>query len=480
MEYRVRKRNVSNPRRWPRSAEEVLPDATIRRFLLRAGFRSSSDRAAAEVRRHVCDFFRRIVGCMVTMMQHDNRRSFRLIDVQRACEHFGIRMYGYDDMCLLAAGRVCGPEAYHVTELVECSTMFSRPQQEDDEPDTEPSARFKKTNFAVNYSTWKEDFDGEMSEPSEWACSDDSDTASDGDEEDMGMETVASRPWHSGPTDDEQFISSLQDAQDVVDAKLLCKEPEAEELECEAPPGQGYLSDYDDIHEPAYISRQQADEQHEDAQWNTIGELHVVESDEDGGLAQLQDPSGDSNLYVIARQDFFEVFRTLLNHSLKLGELQISAVALSALHNATEQCLHRSLTEGSLHFQLKAILREQEHVSLTLQLDSELQMQREKVNELCKTIADNKAAFKAKELAMQQQIIKLKQQLQGVEDVRMQTPPSWKKSTGKRKATSKSTQVVRTGKGSSKSSSGSTSIVGALRSRGQNFAGTKKAKLTPL
>ncbi|KAG6975930.1 hypothetical protein JG688_00001858 [Phytophthora aleatoria] len=466
MEYRVRKRDVNGACRLPRSLEEALPDTVVRRFLLRAGFRSSSDRAADEVRRHVSDFFRRIVGCMVVMMQHDERRSFRLVDVKRACEHFGIRMYGYDDMCLLAAGRVCGPEAFHVTELVECNSLFSRPLDASDEPDTEPGARYKKTDFVANYTAWREEM-GEMedqvSEPSEWSYSD-----SDTETEDQDMDTDASQPWQP---DEEKFMASLENAQELVDEKLL-QEPEDEG---ENQPGQGYYSDYDDSYEPEYLERQRAHEEDEDAQWNKVGQLNVLQHDEDSDPGELQDFGGSLNLYVVSRQEFLRVFRTLLNLTLNMGELQISSVALSGLHNATEQCLHRSLTEGSLHYQLSAILNEQELSNSTNQLEMELQMQREKVNELCETIAANKATFKAKELAMQQQIEQLKKQLLGQQDVQMETSPILKKkSSGKRKATSKKTHTVR--KGLSKSSNGFTSVVGALRSRGQNHAGTKKVK----
>ncbi|ETM36083.1 hypothetical protein, variant 1 [Phytophthora nicotianae] len=469
MEYRVRKRDVNGAGRLPRSLEEVLPDAVVRRFLVRAGFRSSSDRAAAEVRRHVSDFFRRIVGCMVVMMQHDGRRSFRLVDVKRACEHFGIRMYGYDDICLLAAGRVCGSEAFHVTELVECSSLFSRPIDASDEPDTEPGAHYKKTDFVANYTAWREEM-GEMndqvSEPSEWSYSD-----SDTETEDQDMDTDTSQPWQP---DEEKFMASLQNAQELVDEKLL--HPEDEDAEDQ--PGQGYYSDYDDSYEPEYLERQRAYEVDEDARWNKVGQLHVLQNDEDSDPAELQDFGGSPNLYIITRQEFLRVFRTLLNLTLNLGELQISSVALSALHNATEQCLHRSLTEGSLHYQLAAILKEQEHANSTNQLELELQMQREKVNELCETIAANKAAFKAKELAMQQQIEQLKKQLLG-HDVQMETSPilKKKKSPGKRKATtSKKNHTVR--KGLSKSSNGSTSVVGALRSRSQNHSESKKVKVS--
>ncbi|KAK1932524.1 hypothetical protein P3T76_012108 [Phytophthora citrophthora] len=470
MEYRVRKRDVDGAGRLPRSLEEVLPDALVRRFLLRAGFRSSSSRAATEVRRHLSDFFRRLVGCMVVMMHHDGRRSFRLIDVKRACEHFGIRLYGYDDMCLLAAGRVCGPEAYHVTELVECNSLFSRPLNASDEPDTEPGARYKKTDFVANYTAWKEEMEGadaDVSEPSEWSFSG-SDTESEADDD---MDTESSQPWQP---DEEEFMASLKNAQEIVDEKLL-QEPEAEN---ENQPGQGYYSDYDDSYEPEYLSEQRTREEDEDAQWSSVGELQVLQSDEDSDPAELQDFNDSSNLYVISRQEFLSVFRSLLHLSLRMGELQISSVALSALHNATEQCLHRSLTEGSLHYQLAAILKEQEHLSSTSQLESELQMQREKVNELCETIAANKAAFKAKELAMQQQIEQLKKQLLGQHDVQMDSSPRLKKkkSPGKRKPTSKKTHTVR--KGLSKTSNGSTSVVGALRSRGQNHSGTKKLKVS--
>ncbi|EGZ26122.1 hypothetical protein PHYSODRAFT_258563 [Phytophthora sojae] len=471
MEYRVRKRDVSGAGRLPRTLEEALPDAAVRRFLLRAGFRSSSDRAAAEVRRHVSDFFRRIVGCMVVMMQHDGRRSFRLVDVKRACEHFGIRMYGYDDMCLLAAGRASGPEAFHVTELVECNSFYSRSVDTPEEPDTEPGARYKKTDFVANYTSWRDemgDAGDDMSDSSEWAFSD-SDSNSEGGH-DMDMET--SQPWQP---DEEKFLGSLRDAQELVDEKLL-QQPEDEETD-ENQPGQGYYSDYDDGYEPEYTEKQLEQEEDEDAKWNKDGHLHVLESDEDSDPTELQEFSGSPNLYVISRQEFLRLFRALLNISLRMGELQISSVALSALHNATEQCLHRSLTEGSLHYQLAAILKEQEQANSRIQLESELQMQREKVNELCETIAANKAAFKAKELSMQRQIEQLKKQLQGQHGVQMETSPSLKKkSSGKRKATSKSTHSVR--KGLSKSSNGSTSVVGALRSRGLNNSGSKKLKVT--
>ncbi|KAE9023787.1 hypothetical protein PF010_g645 [Phytophthora fragariae] len=450
MEYRVRKRDVSGAARLPRSLEDALPDAVVRRFLLRAGFRSSSDRAAAEVRRHVSDFFRRIVGCMVVMMQHDGRRSFRLVDVKRACEHFGIRMYGYDDMCLLAAGRASGPEAFHVTELVECNSLFSRPVEAPAEPDTEPGARYKKTEFVANYTSWRDemgDADDDMSDSSEWAFSD-SDSDSEGGH-DMDMET--SQSWQP---DEEKFLASLRDVQEFVDEKLL-QQPEDEEAD-ENQPGQGYYSDYDDSYEPEYLENQIEREEDEDAKWNKVGHLHVLQSDADSDPAELLEFSGSPNLYVISRQEFLRLFRGLLNLTLRMGELQISSVALSALHNATEQCLHRSLTEGSLHYQLAAILKEQEQANSRIQMESELQMQREKVNELCETIAANKAAFKAKELAMQQQIEQLKKQLQGQNGVQMETSPSLKKkSPGKRKATR-----------------------GALRSRGLNNSGSKKLKVT--
>ncbi|KAL4110643.1 hypothetical protein PRIC1_002334 [Phytophthora ramorum] len=461
MEYRVRKRDVGNAGRLPRSLEEALPDAVVRRFLLRAGFRSSSARAAAEVRRHISEFFHRLVGCMVIMIQHDGRRSFRLIDVKRACEHFGIRLYGYDDMCMLAAGRVCGPETYHVTELVECNSFFSRSVDAPEEPDTEPGARYRKTDFVANYATWKDDMGevDDVSESSEWSFSD-SDTESEG-AQDMDADT-----WQP---DEEKFMASLRDAQELTDGKLLDAVPEGEE---EDQPGQGYYSDFNDSYEPKYMQEKQAHEEGEDSQWNKMGDVHVLQSD---GLSELQNFNGSPNLYVISRQNFLRVFRTLLNLTLRLGEMEISSVALSALHNVTEQCLHRSLTEGSLHYQLAAILKDQEHVNSTTQLESELQMQCKKVNELCETIAANKAAFKAKELAMQKQIEQLKKQLLGQNDVQMESPPSLKKKTaGKRKPTSKKPQNVR--KGLSKSSNGSTSVVGALRSR-QNSSGTKKMKV---
>lgn len=460
MEYCVRKRDVNGTGRLPRSIEEALPDAIVRRFLLRAGFRSSSDRAVTEVRCHVHDFFRRIVGCMVVMMQHDRRRSFRLIDVKRACEHYGIRMYGYDDMCLLAAGRLCGPEAFHVTELVECNSLFSRSVGDFNEPDTEPGARFKKIDFVANYASWNEEMEDNVSEVSEWELSD-SDSESD-------MDTGNSQPWKP---DENKFLASLQTAQELVDEKLL---QQNEDDDADNQPGQGYYSDYDDNCEPEYIENQRAHEASEDARWNKVGELHKLQNEDDKDIAELQEFGGSPNLYVISRQEFIRLFRSLMNLSFHMGELQISSVALSALHNATEQCLHRSLTEGSLRYQLAAILEEQEHIKYANELELELQMQREKVNELCETIAANKAAFKAKNLAMQRQIEQLKKQLSGKHEMHVETSSLKKKSPGKRKAGSKKTQSI--GKGLSKTPNNATSVAGALRSRGQNQSGIKKVK----
>uniref|UniRef100_M4BWA8 Uncharacterized protein n=1 Tax=Hyaloperonospora arabidopsidis (strain Emoy2) TaxID=559515 RepID=M4BWA8_HYAAE len=474
MEYRVRKRNVIGAGRLPRSLEEVLPNATVRRFLLRAGFRSSSDRAAAEVRRHVRDFFRRVVGCMVVMMQHDGRHSFRLIDVKRACEHFGIRMYGYDDICLLAARRACGPEVYHVTELVESHSLFSRPVDAPEEPDTEPGACYTKTDFVANFSSWKEDAgetEDDASELSEWSFSDSE--CELGEEEGVDVK-MSHQSWLS---EEEEFLASLRDAQELVDKKLT-QEPEGEEGDDdEDQPGQGYYSDYDDSYEPEVVKRQQTHDEDEDLQWNKDGELHVLQEREDSDPAELRSFRENANLYVISRQEFLRVYRTLLGLTMSLGELQISSVALSALHNATEQCLHRSLTEGSLHYQLVAILKEQERDHSVSRLESELHLQRKKVNELCAIIAANKNAFKAKELAMQQQIEQLEKQLQGQpHDVKMQSRSSSKKvSTTKRKATSKKPLNAR--KGLSNSSNGSaSSVVGVLRSRDQNNSGAKKRK----
>ncbi|CAI5733116.1 unnamed protein product [Hyaloperonospora brassicae] len=484
MEYRVRKRNVSGAGRLPRSLEEVLPDATVRRFLLRAGFRSSSARASAEVRRHVSDFFRRIVGCMVVMMQHDGRRSFRLIDVKRACEHFGIRMYGYDDVCLLAARRACGPEVFHVTELVEGHSLYSRARDARDEPDTEPGAGYRKTNFVANFASWQRDAcaDDDKSDLSDWSFSDSDEEQRDVADRKAGHERRLS--------EEEQFLASLRDAQDTVDDKLL-HDAEADDTDDERPPGQGYYSDYDDGDEPAVAKQQRLHDDDEDAQWTKAGDLYVLPEREDSGPAELQRFRDPSQLYVIARQEFLRVFRTLLGVTLRLGELPITSVALSALHNATEQCLHRSLTEGSLHYQLVAILKEQERVHAVSRLEAELHVQREKVNELCAIIAANKQAFEAKELAMQQQIEQLEKQRHGRQhddDVKMETPPSRKQKTTKqqqhtltkRKATSKKSLHARKGLSNSSNGSASSSVVGALRSRDPNSSGTTKKRKASL
>ncbi|TDH73064.1 hypothetical protein CCR75_009051 [Bremia lactucae] len=469
MEYRVRKRDIHGADRLPRSLEEALPDAVVRRFLLRAGFCSSSDRAVTKVRRHVSDFFRRIVSCMVVMMQHDGRRSFRLIDVKRACEHFGIRMYGYDDMCLLAAGRLCGPEAFHVTELVECNSLFGRPNGMSNEPDTEPGAFYKRTDFVANYMSWKRELgetDDQVSESSDWAFSD-SDTESQGDQ-DVDMDT--SQPWQP---DEDKFVASLQDAQELVDERLLHP---AEDEEAEGETGQGYFSDFDSSNEPSYVTTQKVFDADEDAQWKKVGNLHTLQNDEDCYPAKLQGFGGSLNVYVIPRQEFSRIFGALLHLTLNIGELQITSVALSALHNATEQCLHRSLTEGSLHYQLTAILENQNYTDKTNWLESELQMHRDKVNQLCKTIAANKEAFKAKELALQRQIEQLRNQLLGQHKENSESPKLKKKSPSKRKAISKVNCTM--DKGLPKTSISSASVVGALHLRSQNQLESKKAKFS--
>ncbi|CEG44330.1 Histone-fold [Plasmopara halstedii] len=446
MEYRVRKRDANGTGRLPRSLEEAIPDAVVRRFLLRAGFRSSSDRANTEVRRHVNEFFHRIVGCMVVMMQHDRRRSFRLIDVKRACEHFGIRMYGYDDMCLLAARRFCGPEVFHVTELVECNSLYSRPAGTFNEPDTEPGAQFHKTDFLANYTSWKEetgDIDDNVSELSEWEFS-------DSDSESQGSQNMDTGTSQSSQPDEEKFMTSLQAAQQLVDEKLLLNN---EDEDADFQPGQGYYSDYDDGFEPNYMKKQRAYDKNEEALWIQVGELYVLQNDRDSDIVEMQDFVSGPNFYVISRQEYIRLFRSLMSLTLNMGELQISSVALSALHNATEQCLHRSLTEGSLRYQLAAILMEQEQMNYTNQLEKELQIQHEKVNELCEIIAVNKAAVKAKELAMQRQIDQLTKQISSIQETHLNDSTS-KKLLKKRKTGS------------------------ALRSRCQNQLGTKKAKIS--
>ncbi|TYZ62481.1 hypothetical protein PybrP1_001983 [[Pythium] brassicae (nom. inval.)] len=432
MEYRVRRRSAV-PRR-PHTDEPAVSDAIVRRFLLRAGFRLSSDRAVEHTRQHLGDFLEKVVHTMRVLLDHDRRARFRLADVVTACQMHGIRLYGYDDVCRLESA--VGWETYHVTEMVESCTAFGGPEQWDDEPDVEPGVRFSKTDFVANYLAFAEAQDEAASDDddSEWSWYGESDAESDsGDECEEEEDTVDDSENSACGSDDEdvemgfvgaidnnkthvaperqlleqpsKFIQSLRAAQDMVDTHLLRSSDEKDdEMDEDSPIGQGYSSDCDDG-DAAMAAKLAAKVQTEDELWKSSNNLRVVdESKAEQSLEAMA--SVDENEYVMPRHAFAAFFRSVMVRY----EANISTVALSALHNASEQYLHRALTEGVLSYQLKEIVREDE-AAVEIDLQVQLQQEREKVTAQEQTIADLKTALKAKETEMQRQIAQLQRQL---------------------------------------------------------------------
>lgn len=511
-QYRVRVRSAGDEAMG--GPEAALTDALVRRFLLRAGFLTSSARAEREAREFAVAFLHRLSRNMLALAQHDRRAGFRLHDVLRACKHFGLTIYGYDDLVALPSPDRGGhDQVFHVTELVECATTFSRAQSSHGEPDLEPAhgpRRHQRTDFVANYASWERDDDDEGSDPelSDWSCFSDSemeDVDSDSDEQSdcqqqqqerkqspwrVSAAGRAMRPWHRGKTDEDKFVDALRSAQQVVDAELAVEhEPETEDMEPDAPLGQGYHSDCDDNQEHRLRSRRRRAVVDEDSLWDTAGEIHDVDS----ARAPAASFENDGNQYVMPRASFAALFQAVLRESMHVGELSISAVALSALHNTTEQYLHRALSEeGSLRYKLQAILMEHEFVRATTHLQAQLQAERDQVLVHAQAVSDLQAALTAKDLEMQEQIARLQRQVAAAtakqpaesSDVEMRTPTpkKRKKSPGKqRKVSSKaSAQVVRKDKSPPQPARASQSLVGSLRSRLQDLSRSKKARVNPV
>lgn len=487
----MRRRNTNG--RVPSGREEIITDALIRRFLLRAGFRTSSENAVTRTRQHLNDFLMKMVETMYPLVSLGGRMNFCLGDVVNACRFHGIRLYGYDDVCNLEAVSG-GMESYHVTEMVESRTTFGGPDTWNDEPDVEPGARFKKTDFVANYNAFNEGDDEEEEsdrDDSEWSWYGESDADSDSEAEDEDVEMDSDnnsssnvKPWQEWPQIGNRFIESLKAAQELVDEQLLQTDSNDSDSEDDAAQGQGYFSDYDEVQEPAISVMQKEAVRKEDQLWSLDNNLHEIDEDNAEEVLDAIMSNDDGDQYMIPRQEFTRLFRSMLSN-----HIQISSVALSALHNVSEQYLHRELTQGVFSYQLQAVILE-ENAAQENDIQEQLQQEREKVNEREQKIADLEAAFKAKEIEMQLQIAQLQHQLlvqqQSSEDISMQTPtrtPRKRKSPGKRKLTptgnSKRIEVVR--KEVVKSSTSSKSIVGPLRSKIQNYAlRSKKIKANPV
>lgn len=531
MEYRVRRRYDAQhapisqaQRRLPRP--DPISDALVRRFLLRAGFRASTNDAVAHVRQYTTELLEKLLESMVAFMAHDRCMRFRLVHVMNACRVHGIRLYGFDDVCELEHHGAI--ESYHVTEMVEMNTAFGGPEQQDDEPDIEPGARFSKTDFVANYTARMAEYedndsdDGDENDDSEWSWYGESDADSDSDsdseceiervdddnqvetEEDVEMDSDAHerelKPWQR-PLRENQFIESLKVAQGIVDDQLVCtdgSDDDDADDDANAPQGQGYDSDRDATRESAAAFRYTQAIEREDALWDTSRSIHEVGDDFAAHILDAIQAGANTQQYVMSRQ----AFATLLRSTMDRYSYEISSVALSALHNATEQQLHHALTGSVLGHELQAMIRKAQTAQQQLELEAALAMEREKVTERDHTIAELTAALKAKELAMQHQIAQLQQQLstqqhssnnnnnEDDDDVQMQTPtrtpkkptPKKRKSPGKRKVTASSThgEVVRK-ETTPKPSIRSKSLVGSLRSKIQDYAlRTKKVRVNPM
>lgn len=496
MEYRVRRRTASQ--RWPR-ADDGVSDALVRRFLLRAGFRVSSDRAVAHTRQHLAGFVGAVADTMSALAPYHNCMRFNVSHVIAACRVHGIRLYGYDDVCTLENGARFEP--YHVTEMVETCTSFGGPEQWEDEPDGEPGARFSKTDFVANYKAFTEkqdDDDDSDYEVSEWSWYGESDAESesgdeaeedDGEEDepedenedklcsndDEDIEMASNSDTKGGVQQGNRFIASLRVAQEMVDAQLL-RSPgsDDDEMDEDAPAGQGYFSDVDNSSDFGVSAKQAAAVVAEDQLWETSNNIQSVNEEKAEQALDVLFNEDERDCYVMSRL----VFAALFRDSIVGYRMEISTVALSALHNASEQYLHRELTEGVLSYQLKEMIREDEAADL----EAQLQEEREKVTAQEQTIADLQAALKAKEIEMQHQISQLQLQLAiqhpDKENVSPNNPAAVGKlkTLGKRKATANSKHVDVVRKEFGKASASTKSTPGSLRAK--THSNTLRAKRT--
>lgn len=345
---------------------ELLTDALVQRFHVGAGLgASASSSAAVELtRRAVKDFLQKVLAAMVVFMDRDRRVDLRLIDVTRACRYYGIHIYGYDDTIVVRDDS--GDDVFHVTELEEIRTALDKPDRLQSEPDLEPGACCALV-LCTQTQEWSPDDveEHDEDERDEWSWYDDSDAESSDDDDDI-QENQRYKYFSSWQRTSRikpvTFQSSFQripefaNEQSLMDAyKIL--EPEQEDLECDGPIRQDYGSEFDEIQLPAnpFSSKAKGVEQ-PSAYHTTNSQSTEIE---------------DVNLCVIPHQAFCEIFRGLLECTVK-----ISSVALKALHSTTERYLTRSLTNGVLRHQLQTLIVEE----AARELQDKLQLTLEKVN----------------------------------------------------------------------------------------------------
>lgn len=340
---------------------ELLTEALVQRFHVGAGLgASASSSAAVELtRRAVKDFLQKLLGAMVVFMERDRRLDLRLIDVTRACRYYGIHIYGYDDT-IVVRDDSCD-EVLHVMELEEIRAALDTPKRAQNEPDLEPAAHCAFVLCAQTQERSTNDIDElEEDECDEWSWYDsDADSSDDDDDirESQRCKSLSSWKRTSG-IKSVTWIPSFQRTLEIANEQLLV-EPEQEDLGCNDPIRQDYSSELDDQQSPANcLSLKKAKIEQPSTFHSTDLQSSEIE---------------DVNLYVIPHQAFCEIFRSLLECTIK-----ISSVALSALHSTTEQYLTRSLTNGVLRNQLQTLIVEES----AQELQDKLQLTIEKVNEV--------------------------------------------------------------------------------------------------
>ncbi|GLD92737.1 hypothetical protein PINS_up001316 [Pythium insidiosum] len=482
--YRVRKRNLRSEGSGDELAMHAcLSDAVMRRFLLRAGFTTATDRMIDHTRRYFCQFVKKLTDAILIRMEHQRRFTVLLSDVLDSCRQYGIRVYGYDDEMIVLDKY----QPIHVTEMIDGNFIWSH--QDQNEPEDEPGDLYKRVNFVENVEAFgSDDEDDWYSDDSEWSWYSDSDE-SDDDEQDADQDSNAAQPhrWTKTENPRERLLASLAAAQEVVDNHLLFSEQTSADPVNDAPQGQGYFSDCDDDREPECLRDWEDEVNAEEDCWKVIEGRHEyqerdvddVSDDEMEDVTEPADPnngvqSEESNEYIIARH----VFLKLYHGGFVWSGIRTTAVALSALHNVSEQHLQSALTSGSLQSQLTSMLME-DRLAQAVQAEEELRAEKEKSRQAEMVMAQMQATFKSKEIDMQNQIADLQRQLRyhqesGGNPSHDEPTTNIRKSPGKRKSVDKD-QSEQEHHGHR-----ATSLVTTLRARLHDYSLRKKARINPV
>jgi hypothetical protein len=392
--------------------EKSIPDSMIRRFHLRAGFRETCDSAIEKTRQFILDFLGEIIHDAEHWSYNSHCATFYLSHIRRACAIQNIQLYGFDDTCVLDHGKY--EEEYHVTELIESQEFVFSDKIFEDEPEMEPGTYFPRTNFVENYlkrygprGDWEDP--EEESEWSDFYASDEDDGSEwSGVEDDDEEESEEVSPEYKLTLYQQNYIKSLDAAQNVVDENLLFNgTPIAEE---DAPLGQGYYSDCDD--DETKVADWMHECEYEDTMWQQDPKSGIYYISEENAIKLLKQEIAHEVPYVIGRQAFYRWVRTSIQDL--MADITITSVALSALHNAFEQHLHRALTTGSLKAEiLLSIVQQKQSVEShldeeveahILSLEHELFEEQTKRHRKEEQICQLQKSYQAKELEMERQI----------------------------------------------------------------------------